>query len=129
MFTFAIFGCIASAIATIVTFFCYIRLRMADRTEETGADPAQQAERLAALDRRERRYLSLHFITLFLFVLFGVLILIHLSDSINSGARYSSVPQSGIAPKPVRSRPYPRSQPGLLSLCQRISLFASPHIQ
>ena len=112
MFTFAIFGCIGSAIATIVTFFCYIRIRMADRTEERGTDPAQQAERLAALDRQERRYLSLHFITLFLFVLFGVLILIHLSDSINSGARYSSTPHSPASFLNLRNHPYPGSPAG-----------------
>jgi hypothetical protein len=89
MFILYVILCIASAIATIVTFFLYIRVRMADRTEEHGVSPELHAERLAALDRQERRYLSLHFITLFLFVLFGVLILVHLSDSINSGASYS----------------------------------------
>ena len=71
IFTLLIILCIVSAIATLITFFLYIKARMAERIEQ------------------ERRYLSLHFITLFLFVLFGVLILVHLSDSINSGASYS----------------------------------------
>lgn len=89
IFTLLIFLCITSAIAMLITFFLYIRARMADRTESQGSDPGEHAGRLAVLDRRERRYLALHFITLFLFVLFGVLILVHLSDSINSGASYS----------------------------------------
>lgn len=58
---------VINAIATIIFFLLYVRARMANKKEE-------------------QRYLSLHFITLFLFVLFGVLILIRLSDSINSGA-------------------------------------------
>ena len=76
IFILLIILCIASGIATLITFFLYIRARMAvDRTDEQ--------------DRMEKRCLSLHFITLFLFVLFGVLILIHLSDSLNSGASYT----------------------------------------
>ena len=89
IFTLLIIGCIASAIATLITFFLYIRARMADRTKVHDSDPDIHAQRLAVLDRDERRWLLLHFITLFLFVLFGVLILVHLSDSINSGASYT----------------------------------------
>ncbi|MBS1659581.1 MAG: hypothetical protein JST68_00880 [Bacteroidetes bacterium] len=63
---------VINAIATIIFFFLYVKARMAFKKEE-------------------QRYLSLHFITLFLFVLFGVLILIRLSDSINSGASYSTL--------------------------------------
>ena len=73
MFSLVIILCIASGIATLIFFFLYIKARM------------------AGLDRQERRYLSLHFIMLFLFVLFGILILIHLSDSINSGTTISAV--------------------------------------
>ncbi|HXO77237.1 MAG TPA: hypothetical protein VN824_18415, partial [Puia sp.] len=87
-FTLLIILCIASAIATLITFFLYIRARMAERAEDQGGDPEGHARRMMVLDRRERRYLALHFITLFLFILFGVLILVHLSDSINSGASY-----------------------------------------
>lgn len=89
IFTLLIILCIVNAIATLITFFLYIRARMADRTEVQDGDPDGQTKRLAVLDREERRWLSLHFITLFLFILFGVLILIRLSDSINSGASYS----------------------------------------
>lgn len=89
IFTLLIILCIASAIATLITFFLYIRTRMADRTVSQDSDPDVHARRLDLLSRQERRYLSLHFITLFLFILFGVLILIHLSDSINSGASYT----------------------------------------
>jgi len=88
-FTLLIIGCIASAIATLITFFLYIRVRMADRTAAGDGDSDVRARRVALLDRQERRYLALHFITLFLFILFGVLILIHFSDSINSGASYT----------------------------------------
>jgi hypothetical protein len=52
-----------------------------------GDEPASEAhsQRLARLDRLESRYQSIHFITLALFVLFGVLILVHLSNKLNSG--------------------------------------------
>lgn len=71
MFSLYIILCIASAIVTLVSFFLYVRARMAGRIAE------------------ERRYLSIHYISLFLFVLFGVLILIQLSDSISRGTHYS----------------------------------------
>lgn len=71
MFSLYIILCIASAIVTLVSFFLYVRARMANRIAQ------------------ERRYLSIHYISLFLFVLFGVLILIHLSDSISRGVSYT----------------------------------------
>lgn len=89
IFTLLIILCIVSAIATLITFFLYIRARMADRREEQDGDADGGTRRTDMLDREERRWLSLHFITLFLFILFGVLILVHLSDSINSGASYT----------------------------------------
>ena len=48
-----------------------------------GATAEEHARRLADLDRREGRYQSIHFITLALFILFGVLLLIHLSNKLN----------------------------------------------
>lgn len=69
-----ILACVISAVITVTSFFLYVRARMAYREAE------------------ERRYRSIHFITLFLFVLFGVLILIRLSDKLNSPSpdgRYS----------------------------------------
>jgi hypothetical protein len=57
-------GCIISAIVTIVSFFLYVRARM-------------------AFDRKEERYRSIHFATLALFTLLGVLLLIQLSHRLN----------------------------------------------
>ena len=71
MFSLYIILCIASGVVAIVSFFLYLRARMANRLAQ------------------ERRWLSIHYIILFLFVFFGVLILIHLSDSITRGTSYS----------------------------------------
>ena len=91
LFIFYIVACVGNAIVTIVAFLLYVKTRLADRTEDRHADAtgvideAGHARRLAELDRKEKRYQSLHFITLTLFVLFGVLILIHLSGKLNQG--------------------------------------------
>lgn len=69
-----IIACIANGIVSIVFFFLYVKTRLADRTE---------AANHALLDKKEKQYQSIHFITLSLFVLFGVLILIHLSNRLN----------------------------------------------
>lgn len=66
-FAFCIVACIANAIVTIVSFFLYVRARLAYK------------------ERLEHRYQAIHFITLALFVLFGVLVLVHLSNKANSG--------------------------------------------
>jgi threonine/homoserine/homoserine lactone efflux protein len=71
MFSLYIILCIACGIVAIVSFFLYVRARMANRLAD------------------ERRWRSIHFLSLFLFVFFGVLILIHLSDSISRGTSYS----------------------------------------
>jgi cytochrome bd-type quinol oxidase subunit 2 len=65
LFIFYVVACIGNAIITIVTFFLYVKARLAE------------------LEKQEKKYQSLHFITLTLFVLFGVLILIHLSNRLN----------------------------------------------
>jgi hypothetical protein len=80
-------GC---AIITVVTFFLYVRARMAERHEyhEPGSGPdlpdahRQERHRLlnAGLDRKEQRYRSIHFISLFIFVVLGVLLLIIVSN-------------------------------------------------
>ncbi len=80
-----VIACIGNAIVTIVSFFLYIRTRLTAREIADGVSDEEHAQRLAGLDRRESRYQSLHFITLALFVLFGVLILIHLSHKLNTG--------------------------------------------
>ena len=74
LFIFYLVACIGNAFVTIIAFFLYVKARLADRTETA---------RLAQLDKQEKKYQSLHFITLSLFVLFGVLILIHLSSRLN----------------------------------------------
>jgi hypothetical protein len=74
LFIFYIVACIGNAIVTIVAFFLYVKARLADRTETA---------RLPQLDKKEKKYQSIHFITLSLFVLFGVLILIDLSNRLN----------------------------------------------
>jgi hypothetical protein len=51
--------------------------------DDPDATPEQHARRIAGLDARERKYQSLHFITLALFVLFGVLILIQIHDHVD----------------------------------------------
>lgn len=81
----SVIACIGNAIVTIVSFFLYIRTRLAAREIAEGVTDEEHSRRLAELDRRESRYQSLHFITLALFVLFGVLILMQLSSKLNSG--------------------------------------------
>jgi len=80
-----IIACVANALVTIVSFLLYIRTRLAIREMPPGGDDREHIQRLAELDRREKRYQSIHFITLALFVVFGVLILVHLSNKLNSG--------------------------------------------
>lgn len=74
LFILYIVACIGNAVVTIVAFLLYVKTRLADRTDKS---------RHAHLDKKEKKYQSLHFITLSLFVLFGVLILIHLSNRLN----------------------------------------------
>jgi len=71
---------IASAITTLISFVFYIRARVAERAhpDDGDADLQQQAE----LDRKERLYQSIHYRSLFLFVVLGVLILIIISRRI-----------------------------------------------
>jgi hypothetical protein len=79
IFQLTVVCCIASAIAMIIGFLLYVKARMADRTEDPRLDETQQAQRLARLDRDERRYQTLYFIMGFLFFALGILILIQLS--------------------------------------------------
>lgn len=67
--------CIICGVVSVVTFFLYIRYRMRPRAEDGEEDAAP---RNALLDRLEQRYQHIHFISLALFVLFGVLILVYL---------------------------------------------------
>lgn len=85
LFIFYIVACIGNAVVAIVTFFLYVKARLADRTETRHTTEAGHIAHVAELDKKEKKYQSLHFITLSLFVLFGVLILIHLSNRLNGG--------------------------------------------
>lgn len=76
--------CLVNGVITIISFLLYVKTRMADRSADPRFDEAAQVRRLAELDRKESRYQTIHFITLFLFVLFGVLILIRLSHRLNA---------------------------------------------
>jgi len=58
-------GCVCSGIVSIASFFLYVRSRMQYREE------------------KERRFQQVHFSSLALFVVFGVLILIELSHRYN----------------------------------------------
>jgi hypothetical protein len=73
---------ILSALVTIVSFFLYVRYRMHPRREEGDTD-GNADQQNARLDRQEGKYRQIHFISLALFVLFGVLILIELSHRYN----------------------------------------------
>lgn len=81
-----IIACISSALVTVVTFFLYVRTRLAIREMPPDTTIEEHDERLARLDRLERRYQAIHFITLALFLLFGVLILVHLSHEVNGNS-------------------------------------------
>ena len=68
----------------VLTFVLYVRARMAVREEDPGDSDEENARRLAALDRREGLYRRVHFITGFVFVVLGVIILSILSHRLNS---------------------------------------------
>ncbi|HVU54462.1 MAG TPA: hypothetical protein VHD83_05375 [Puia sp.] len=71
---------IVSALVTLISFVFYIKARVAERAhpDDEDADPQQQAD----LDRKERLYQSIHFLSLCIFVILGVLILIIISRRI-----------------------------------------------
>lgn len=96
LLTFLSLLCALCALTTIVTFVGYVRARMAVRDEnpvwrEDAAHPADSIDpdhpgsdrppsgRNAELDRKELTWRSIHFITLFAFVVLGVIILVILS--------------------------------------------------
>lgn len=85
LFQLYIIACIASAIISIVSFFLYVKVRLTSREQLPDHTGEEHAKKLEGLDRREQRYQSIHFITLALFVLFGVLILVQLSGKLNQG--------------------------------------------
>src|SRR6185312_2913542 len=83
LFTLTVVACIINAIITLVSFVIHVRTQHAARSEPSSREDAEHTCRMARLDRKERFYQVLHFITLWLFILFGVLILIQLSHRFN----------------------------------------------
>jgi hypothetical protein len=71
---------ILSAMITVVAFVLYIGARMAVRVESSESEGVQPGDINSELDRKERLYRSIHFISLSIFVLLGVLILVQLSS-------------------------------------------------
>ena len=65
LFQLSVIACIGNAVVTVVAFFQYVRYRMANQPEP------------------EKKWQSIHFTTLALFVLFGVLICVQLSHRLN----------------------------------------------
>jgi hypothetical protein len=70
-----------SAVISLISFALFIRARLAERAhpDEEDADVVRDAE----LDKRERSYQSIHFLSLLVFVVLGVLILIIISHRVN----------------------------------------------
>jgi hypothetical protein len=72
---------IISALVTIISFVLYIRARIAERAhpDEEDADVMRDLQ----LDKKERYYQSIHFLSLCIFVVLGVLILIIIARRID----------------------------------------------
>lgn len=74
--------CIASVLTTIISFILYLKARTAQRDHPDEITP-DSYRRDAELDRKERLYQSVHYKSLFIFVVLGVLILIIISRRID----------------------------------------------
>jgi Na+/H+ antiporter NhaC len=68
---------ILCALITITSFVFYVRARLAERAHPDDEDV--DVLRDAGLDRKERLYQTIHFLSLLIFVILGVLILIIMS--------------------------------------------------
>jgi len=71
---------IVSAIITIISFVFYIRARLAQRSHPD--DEVIDVLRDAELDKKERRYQGIHFLSLCIFIVLGVFILIIISHRV-----------------------------------------------
>jgi hypothetical protein len=69
-------GCLISAVVTIISFFLYVRTRLADRSPDIHSSEEDYSRHLRRLDGLEERYRSVHFVTL-------ALLLIQLSHRLN----------------------------------------------
>ncbi|HEY4205279.1 MAG TPA: hypothetical protein VGM31_00640 [Puia sp.] len=72
---------VISMLVSVISFVLFIRARLAVRAhpDDEDADVARDAE----LDRKERSYQSIHFLSLLIFLVLGVLILIMISHKVN----------------------------------------------
>ena len=70
--------CIASALTSLVSFVLFLKARTAERDHPDEMEPEGQ-RRHGELLRKEQLYQSIHFISLFVFVMLGVLLLIAIS--------------------------------------------------
>ena len=71
---------IICALITITSFVFYVRARLAERAHPNDEDV--DVLRDAGLDRKERLYQTIHFLSLLIFVILGVLILIIISHRV-----------------------------------------------
>ena len=71
---------IICALITITSFVFYVRARLAERAHPDDEDV--DVLRDAGLDRKERLYQAIHFLSLLIFVILGVLILIIISHRV-----------------------------------------------
>ncbi|HMI60071.1 MAG TPA: hypothetical protein VK518_04160 [Puia sp.] len=74
MLTFLFILLVLSGISAFVSFCLYLKTRIVERDHPDEQNP--DLRRSAALDRQEKTYQRLHFISLLLFVILGVVILV-----------------------------------------------------
>lgn len=82
LFALLVILCIASALTSLVSFVLYLKARTAERDHPDEMEPDSH-RRHGELLRKEQLYQSIHFISLFIFVVLGVLILIAISRRID----------------------------------------------
>ena len=82
LFILLVMLCIGSALTTLISFILYLKARTAERDHPDEMRPDGH-RRHAELDRKERRYKSIHFISLLIFVTLGVFILVIISRRID----------------------------------------------
>ena len=71
---------VISALITIISFVLYTRARLAERAHPDDEEVDVLWD--AGLDRKERLYQGIHFLSLCIFVVLGVLILIIISHRV-----------------------------------------------
>ncbi len=82
LFALLVILCIASALTTLISFVLYLKARTTERDHPDELAP-DHAFRHGQLEKKERTYQSIHFISLAVFVLLGVLVLVMISRRID----------------------------------------------